>query len=256
MRAAFQRDSRLLEVRRAAEVVRSLVGRVGQVDPEAGVPGAIRRQQWSAFNIPLMCAAGWQSQCSTCHPSVRRGDAWWRRSDGRLGSFACGIEYDGHSIRRRVVGVGFRSGIPTITMGCPFLWACTRTVLEQCSPHQRQGPFSGVRTRAVGCRLASTESSKNRRSIMHVELRPIRWDVLDLEELCSKRFLVLQSCPFQMRGRVRQATRQWSVVTFSWRPRLLFILLPFMLFWRRPCGHAKVGKDELCRRFDKFIAGQ
>ena len=25
---------------------------------------------------------------------------------------------------------------------------------------------------------------------------------------------------------------------------------------RRPRGHAKVGKDELCRRFDKFAAGQ
>ena len=35
----------------------------------------------------------------------------------------------------------------------------------------------------------------------------------------------------------------------------MFILQPFMLL-RRPRGHAKVGKDELCRRFDKFAAGQ
>ena len=46
-----------------------------------------------------------------------------------------------------------------------------------------------------------------------------RWDVLEdvnLDGICSKRFPVLQNCPFQMRGRFRQATRvaldpsQWS----------------------------------------------
>ena len=40
--------------------------------------------------------------------------------------------------------------------------------------------------------------------------------------------------------------------TRGWK---LFILLPNMLL-RRPSGFAKVGKDELCRRFDKFVAGE
>ena len=95
-----------------------------------------------------------------------------------------------------------------------------------------------------------------------------RWEALDdvnLEEVFNRRFPVLQSCPFQVRGRFRQATRvaletlhsgvlghDTLMETRGWK---LFILLPFMLL-RRPHGHAKVGKDELCRRFDKFAAGQ
>ena len=95
-----------------------------------------------------------------------------------------------------------------------------------------------------------------------------RRDVLyqvDLEEVCRTRFLVLQSCPFQLRGRFKQASRvaleilhngvvghDLLLETRGWK---LFILLPFMLL-RRPRGLAKVGKDELCCRFDKFIAGE
>ena len=76
---------------------------------------------------------------------------------------------------------------------------------------------------------------------------------------------MLQSCPFQLRGRFRQASRvaletlhngvvghDVLMETRGWK---LFILLPFILL-RRHRGCAQVGKDELCRRFDKFIAGE
>ena len=119
----------------------------------------------------------------------------------------------------------------------------------------------------------STESEKCRKRVTHVEfpgLSPMvdgRWEAVDdvnLEEVFNRRFLVLQSCPFQVRGRFRQATRVALETLHNgvlghdtlMEPEVgNFILLPFMLF-RRPRGHAKVGKDELCRRFDKFAAGQ
>ena len=57
VREALQRDGQPPEVRRAVEAVRSLAARIGQVDPEGGVPRVIRRQQWSVFNVPLVWAA-------------------------------------------------------------------------------------------------------------------------------------------------------------------------------------------------------
>ena len=45
------------DVHRAAQIVRSLADRVGHVDDSQDIPRAIRRQQWSAFNVPLMWSA-------------------------------------------------------------------------------------------------------------------------------------------------------------------------------------------------------
>ena len=89
------------------------------------------------------------------------------------------------------------------------------------------------------------------------------WDDVDgmcLERVYS-RFRVLQSCPYHLRGRFRKACRQVLESrhegvqarddvkeTRSWK---MFCLLPFMLL-RRPAGQGRVGKAELCRRFDQF----
>ena len=140
VRAAMRRDSRS-EVRRAAEVVRSLAERVGQVDLVAGVPRAIRRHQWPAFNIPLMWAAAvgdrscpvlqWLAQ-SAQHLSVMAG---WEALHQALN--VVGIQ--------SVEGLSewvFMTGVPTTTMGCPCVRACARTTHEQRNPHQRQGHFS------------------------------------------------------------------------------------------------------------------
>ena len=83
-----------------------------------------------------------------------------------------------------------------------------------------------------------------------------------MEEVSRTRFPVLQSCPFQLGGRFRQASRvaletlhngvighDLFMETTGWK---LFILLLFMLL-RRPRGHAKVGKDELGRRFESSL---
>ena len=60
VRAALQegRVTQNREIRHAIEMVRALTARIGRpVDPSEGVPRGIRRQQWSAFNVPLVWAA-------------------------------------------------------------------------------------------------------------------------------------------------------------------------------------------------------
>ena len=44
-------------VRHVVDAVRLLVERVGRWDASEGLPRAIRRQQWSIFNVPIMWAA-------------------------------------------------------------------------------------------------------------------------------------------------------------------------------------------------------
>ena len=94
------------------------------------------------------------------------------------------------------------------------------------------------------------------------------WDDVDgmcFERVYDSRFRVLQSCPHHLRGRFRKACRQVLErrhegvqagddvkETRSWK---MFCLLPFMLL-RRPAGEGRVGKAELCRRFDQFSEGQ
>ena len=46
----------LREVHAAAQVVRNLAHRTDPVDPDGNIPRTIRRQQWSAFNVPLTWA--------------------------------------------------------------------------------------------------------------------------------------------------------------------------------------------------------
>ena len=90
-------------------------------------------------------------------------------------------------------------------------------------------------------------------------------DGMSLERVYDSRFRVLQSCPHHLRGRFRKACRQVLESrhedvqagddvkeTRSWK---MFCLLPFMLL-RRPAGEGRVGKAELCRRFDLFSEGQ
>ena len=53
------------EVHAAATMIRSLADRVGPVPRGSIVPGAIRRQRWSAMYVPLMWAAAGQAACSS-----------------------------------------------------------------------------------------------------------------------------------------------------------------------------------------------
>ena len=87
-------------------------------------------------------------------------------------------------------------------------------------------------------------------------------DSVDVHEVFEMRFRVLQSCPHHLRGRFQHAARcaleaRHQAVragdrVMELRAWKLFCLLPFWLF-QRPQGQGRVGKAELCDRFDKFL---
>ena len=94
------------------------------------------------------------------------------------------------------------------------------------------------------------------------------WEWLDsvsLLEAFGRRVPVLQSCPYHIRGRFRQAMRQaLELMSHAVRTQdrvsevrgwKLFCLLLVMLL-RRESGGSKVSKQELCRRFDLFVEGK
>ena len=150
VRAAMRRDSRPLEVRRAAEVVRSLAERVGQADLEAGVPS------------PTVVSCQHSSHVGSCNVgSIVPSVAVVAQSAQHLSIPVCGVEMPGHdavmagweALHHALNVMGIQSveglsewvsglGCPTTTMGCPFLRACARTTHEQRRPHQRQGHCS------------------------------------------------------------------------------------------------------------------
>ena len=222
VRAAMRRDNPPLEVRRAAELVRSLAERVGQADLEAGVPRAIRRQQWSVssvavvgtvqdLSIPVCGAemrghdavmAGWEA----LHQALNvmgihsvEGLSEWVSGQGfpqpRWGAHFCG------RAQERLLNSAAHIDARVTSLECAYV----RVVLQACEhgTHREQ-----EEQQAQGVAPITSPSPDS------------RWEVLDqvnLEEVCRTRFLVLQSCPFQLRGRFRQACRvaletfaQWS----------------------------------------------
>ena len=160
--------------------------------------------------------------------------------------------------------MGVRAGVPTTTMGCPFLWACTRTALEQCNPHQRQGHLSGVRIRAgrssgVPARsLARTGRASCATSCTRTDIRSRC--TLGCVGRCQSGWHLQQTFPGVAELPVPDARKIQRSDKSVWRPLhngvnghdslmetrgwKLYILLPSMLL-RGPRGHAKMGKDEL-----------
>ena len=72
----------------AEEFIRSVVSHVGPLRRSQGeIPRSLRRQQWSALNVPLMWAAaegdrdcgvfGWLRSRADTLPTI---ECWWRRS--------------------------------------------------------------------------------------------------------------------------------------------------------------------------------
>ena len=90
------------------------------------------------------------------------------------------------------------------------------------------------------------------------------FDEVNLQDICLRKFKVLQSCPVQLKGRYRQACRvalealHIAVMehdeTRELRAWKLFSVLPFWLFLR-PGSQGRVGRDELLRRFNLFEEG-
>ena len=227
VRAAMRRDSPQPEVRRAAQVVRSLAERVGQADLEAGVPRAIRRHQ-SVFNIILMCAVA--SGDRSCPVAV-------------VGTIStafvhpvCGAEMPG----RDAVMAGWETLHHALNvMGIQSVEGLSERVSGQGFPQPRWGAHFCGRAQErlmnsaahINAKVTALESAYVRVVLQACEHGPrqeqeeqpargvvpatppvpdSRWDVLDqvnLEEVCRTRFPVLQSCPFFLRGRFRQASR-------------------------------------------------
>ena len=89
-------------------------------------------------------------------------------------------------------------------------------------------------------------------------------DEVNLQEICLRKFKVLQSCLVQLKGRYRQACRvalealHVAVLehneTRELRAWKLFSVLPFWLLFR-PGSQGRVGRDELLRRFNLFKEG-
>ena len=127
--------------------------------------------------------------------------------------------------------------------------ACQQVVRLQDSPHH-------------GARRSEPETQESRPSTV------TPWESLDhisVNDVFSRRFEVLQSCPAHLRGRWRQSVR----VALEARHRgisnedgtrdlqgwKLFCLLPFWLL-RRPRSKGHVGKAELTKRFGLFGEGR
>ena len=241
--------------------------RIGQVDPEGGVPRVIRRQQWSVFNVPLWASAAGDRSCAVLE--------WLAQSVRNVSIPVCGVEMAVNMMvysplrgcRSGSTGRGSHNhgGVPT-SAGEHQNGSCI------VQPTSTPGSLLWSQlTYRRSFRHVSTESEKCRKRVTHVEFLDLQpWPMHGgrqwMMSIWQKFSTGVSLCCRVVHSRCeRQATRvaletlHYGVLghdtlmeTRGWK---LFILFLFMLL-RRPRGHAKVGKDELCRRFDKFAAGQ
>ena len=217
------------EVRVAANLLRSLATRIGAVPHGSVLPGAIRRQRWSPFNVPLMWAAA--AQAETC-PVF----AWLISIAGRVdepvpffggnmsasGAVRTGWAKLRHSMRSWCVnsdaelsGWLSRSGFPAaqefiLTMACRED-ACVglleavfveMTLNEGCRQTSDAEAVPLIPRASVGGTAIPTSVPRD------------SWEQLDdvdLEEVFLRRTPMLRSCPHFSRGRVRHCTLEGQV---------------------------------------------
>ena len=217
------------EVMRAMEIVQSLAQRVGRVDLRAGfVPREIRRQQWSFLKIPLMWAAS--SGDSSCAVLQWLADSAQNVSisvggDSMSGRDAVMAAWDALHAAMRAWGIRSREGLsewvqaqgfPQPRWGAHFSGRAQECLLNAAANHDVR--VSALETAYVqvtlqACEQGVRELDQNllqRRTIDAPALPAQSWEALDpinLAEVFQIRFPVLQSCPFQFRGRYRHAAR-------------------------------------------------
>ena len=242
---------------RPSEVTSS---RSGQVEAESRSTPTVVSFQYSSHAgscsggsiVPSAAVVGTIST-ALVHPSSWRGDM-----PGHDGVMAGGK----HCIKHlNVMGIQSVESLSEWVPGRPFLWACARTTHEQINARVISLGSAYVRVVLQACEYSALQEQEPAR-VVAPATPPVpesRWDVLDqvnFEEVCRTRFPVFQSCPFQLRGRFRQASRvaQWSGWSRCPHGEIVHSVA-FHVAQETPC-RAKVGKDELCRRFDKFIAGE
>ena len=134
VREALQRDGQPPEVRQAVEVVRSLAARIGQVDPEDGLPRVTRRQQWSVFKVLFMLAAAAGDRSCTVLE-------WLAQSVRDVSIPVCGVEMPGHE----AVMAGWEAlHFAVNTMGIQSVEGLSEWIDGQGFPQPRWGAhFSG-----------------------------------------------------------------------------------------------------------------
>ena len=283
------------DVHKAAQVVRNLADRVGHVNGSQDVPRAIRRQQWSPFNVPLMWAAA--AGDDTC-PVLQ----WLASAAQHVESmFVAGSIVSGHDAA--VVGWEALSEVMR-SWDIRSREDLSEWIHRQGFPRPRWGAHITARAQeriltmagAVDARVSGLEAvyvqvallacmrvpmpvepilheavrgTVGRQRTVFPETFPEDcWAVMDavnLEDLFQLRFPVLQSCPHHVRGRFRQANRQVLEArheaarshdsVLEERAWKAFCILP-MLLLRRPQGEGRVSKEELCRRCDLFAEGR
>ena len=287
VRRMLQQDSETRstrEVRVAVNAVRSLVERIGHWEVSEGVPRELRRQQWSMFNVPIMwAAASGDRSCGVLQ--------WVAQAAQDLSIPVCGSEMTGseavfagwEGLQSAMNSWGIRSrglsewlhgqGFPQPRWGAHFSGRAQERILNMAV--NQDGRVAALEAAYVQIVLGFCERGDP--GTIPPQTNPLAqpepsvgvpWAVVDsvnLSDFFRERWTVLQSCPFQFRGRFRQAvqlalearseavTRQDAVMEErAWK---LFCILPVMLL-RKPRGQGKVGRDELSHRFDKFARGQ
>ena len=289
VRAAMQEERQHATHRQAqvaAESIRLLAERIGPWQ-EGEIPRAIRRHQWSALFVPLI----WSASCGDRNNPVL---LWLMEASSVISNVAVtGVEMTGseavatgwEALRDVLRSRGIRSredlaewisaqGFPVPRWGHHFSGRVQERILNMAIAVD-------ARVSALECLFVKLTLAKCQRQdppMVRGEVRRRQdqqdvthqndWEWLDsvsLVEVFGRRVPVLQSCPYHIRGRFRQAVRQalelrsHAVRTQDrvsevrgWK---LFCLLPLMLL-RRENGGSKVSKQELCRRFDLFVEGK
>ena len=154
----LQQDSEsrsMRAVRHVVDAVRLLVDRVGRWDASEGVPRAIRRQQWSIFNVPITWAAATcDRSCGVLPVGVAQSAENLSISVGGCDMTRSGAVFAGweawQSVKnslgirsREGLSVDPRPGISATSMGILFLWKSTGT-------HSQHGHQPGWRRCCVG----------------------------------------------------------------------------------------------------------
>ena len=230
VRQAMQCERR--DVRSAAESIRLLAERVGPVHTE-DIPMEIRRHQWSALNVLLLWAAaegsdehpfvGWLVDVSERVTSVRVAGVTMRGRDaavtgwealravfksrgvGSREALAEWIHSQGFPMPRwcahfsaRVQESILNIAIATDARGSAFENLFVQLTLEECRGLEGRAPVPPVPTSRPGPTNNDT-------------FPDTCWEVVDsvdLGAMFEQRFPMLQSCPYHVRGRYRQAARR------------------------------------------------
>ena len=279
------------EVRNAATLIGVLATRVGAIPHGNVLPGAIRRQRWSALNVPLIWGAA--SHAESCPvfewlisvtSAVNEPVHFYGGETTASGAVRIG--WDALREAMRSWGVNSeaelsdwlgRNGFPATQPGHHIVARAQEHILTAgCRVDARVGllesafvtlTLSEGRQRASGTSRRHTNERRHSTAIP-AEVPRESWEQMDqinMEEVFLRRVPMLKSVPHFMRGRFRHNL----TVTLQERCRAKLVgdrvgeerawkafgLAPAMLL-HKPKGVGSIGRVELLERANKFARGQ